>query len=259
MRMLSGEKLGAALTQAMALKGVGPTEVANHFGIKPPSVKDWQRKGCVHKRHLGKLISYFSDVVPPQHWGVEPMEFNALASALAHPSSEGAPNRTSLGRFEPNQPFLGGSARTIPSMSEFAPIDTSFQIVKTIKRAPVVVWERLGVDLAKENIEWPDAQQRPYVASREVSSRAKFVQIADNSMAPNLMAGDYALFDPDQAPERGKTCLFLFPDGSAVVRRFQPLANGGFEAVDASGHALDSSRHGLIFAGLYVLMQREGE
>lgn len=54
MEMLSGEQLGAALTQAMELKNVGPTEVANHFGIKPPSVKDWQRKGCIHKKHLGR-------------------------------------------------------------------------------------------------------------------------------------------------------------------------------------------------------------
>lgn len=44
MTMISGEKLGAALTQAMQLKGVGPKEVAKHFDIKPPSVKDWQKR-----------------------------------------------------------------------------------------------------------------------------------------------------------------------------------------------------------------------
>ncbi len=44
MTMISGEKLGAALTQAMQLKGVGPKEVAEHFDIKPPSVKDWQKR-----------------------------------------------------------------------------------------------------------------------------------------------------------------------------------------------------------------------
>lgn len=68
--MLTGEKLGNAIREAMRLKGVTPTEVAAEFGVKPPSVHDWRKTGRVSKKHLDKLVSYFLDVVPPQHWGI---------------------------------------------------------------------------------------------------------------------------------------------------------------------------------------------
>jgi hypothetical protein len=34
-------------------------------------VGDWRRRGCIHKRHLGRLVEFFADVVPPSHWGVQ--------------------------------------------------------------------------------------------------------------------------------------------------------------------------------------------
>lgn len=85
--MLTGKELGIALADAMKRKGVGPTEVARAFGVKPPSVKDWQEFGRIHKKHLPGLIQYFSDVVPPEHWGL------GRASALAQnvtPAAMGA-------------------------------------------------------------------------------------------------------------------------------------------------------------------------
>lgn len=68
--MLSGKELGTAITVAMERKGVGPTEVARAFGVKPPSVKDWQAFGRLHKKHIPKLLDYFGDVVGPEHWGL---------------------------------------------------------------------------------------------------------------------------------------------------------------------------------------------
>lgn len=72
--MLEGKKLGAAIASAMEKKNVGPTVLAAVFGIKPPSVSDWKTRGCVKKNHLPKLIAYFSDVVGPEHWGLESAE-----------------------------------------------------------------------------------------------------------------------------------------------------------------------------------------
>jgi SOS-response transcriptional repressor LexA len=69
--MLSGPELGAALTAAMQKKGVGPSAVAEAFGVKPPSVKDWQQFGRLHKKHIPTLVSYFADVVGPEHWGLD--------------------------------------------------------------------------------------------------------------------------------------------------------------------------------------------
>jgi len=54
----------------MTRKGVGPTAVATEFGVKPPSVKDWQSFGRIHRKHWAKLVEYFKDVAGPEHWGI---------------------------------------------------------------------------------------------------------------------------------------------------------------------------------------------
>jgi len=69
--MLTGEPLGRALAQAIEKKKVSKAEVARQFDVKPPSVQDWIRYGRINKKHLDKLFAYFSDVVGPEHWGVQ--------------------------------------------------------------------------------------------------------------------------------------------------------------------------------------------
>jgi transcriptional regulator with XRE-family HTH domain len=74
--MLSGLELARALQQAVNLKGVGRAELARHFGVQPPSINGWIKTGRIHKRHIDRLVRYFSDVVDPGHWGI---------SAINHP------------------------------------------------------------------------------------------------------------------------------------------------------------------------------
>lgn len=71
--MLTGERLGQALAAAMALKNVKETDVAAEFGVKAPSVYGWKATGRIAKKHLNHLVEYFSDVVPPSHWGMLPL------------------------------------------------------------------------------------------------------------------------------------------------------------------------------------------
>lgn len=89
--MLEGKELGAAITSAMEKKNVGPTVLAAAFGIKPPSVSDWKTRGCVKKSHLPKLIAYFSDVVGPEHWGL-----NSSANLFAVQTSAQEPSLNHL-------------------------------------------------------------------------------------------------------------------------------------------------------------------
>ncbi|MFT3857038.1 MAG: hypothetical protein QM742_05910 [Aquabacterium sp.] len=56
----------------MALKGIGPSALARQFKVTPSSIGDWRKRGCIHKRHIGPLVAFFSDVVPPTHWGLQP-------------------------------------------------------------------------------------------------------------------------------------------------------------------------------------------
>lgn len=73
--MLTGKKLGEAIKKAIELKMAtgavrSKTEIAQHFGIKPPSIHDWIKKGTISKDKLPELWAYFSDVVTSEHWGL---------------------------------------------------------------------------------------------------------------------------------------------------------------------------------------------
>jgi hypothetical protein len=81
--MLEGKELGAAISAAMEKKKVGPTILAAAFDIKPPSVSDWKARGCVSKKHLPRLIAYFSDVVGPEHWGLNAAEARVMSPHTA--------------------------------------------------------------------------------------------------------------------------------------------------------------------------------
>lgn len=88
--MLTGPELGQAIAAAIKLKGVTQRAVAEHFGVKPPSVQDWIKRGTIDKARLPGLWQYFSDVVGPTHWGLQ--EFPSIsgpgADAQPHSSME---------------------------------------------------------------------------------------------------------------------------------------------------------------------------
>jgi hypothetical protein len=69
--MLTGKQFGVAIATAIRKKGVSKADVARHFGIKPPSISDWCNRGTVDKSRLEDLFAYFSDVVGPEHWGLQ--------------------------------------------------------------------------------------------------------------------------------------------------------------------------------------------
>jgi transcriptional regulator with XRE-family HTH domain len=68
--MLNKSELGKAIESARKKKGVTKKAMADHFGIKPPSIQDWVKHGRIDKEHLTELFRYFSDVVGPDHWGL---------------------------------------------------------------------------------------------------------------------------------------------------------------------------------------------
>lgn len=80
--MHTGKELGAAIAEAIRLKGVTKTAVADHFGIKGPSVYDWINHGRVSKKHLTAMFDYFSDVVGPEHWGIKDGSFSSQTMGL---------------------------------------------------------------------------------------------------------------------------------------------------------------------------------
>ena len=80
--MLKGKELGKAIELAIKAKldagyARSKAEIAREFDMKPPSLTDWVKKGSISKDKLPKLWKYFSDVVGPDHWGLEKSEWPA--------------------------------------------------------------------------------------------------------------------------------------------------------------------------------------
>lgn len=67
--MLKGKKLGEAIAKAIDIKKESGSistlkEVADHFGIQPPSIHDWINRGTISKDKLPELFShYFQELI----------------------------------------------------------------------------------------------------------------------------------------------------------------------------------------------------
>lgn len=115
--MLSGPALGAALRSAIGLKKVTQSQVAEEFGVKQSSVAEWLRFGRIHKRHLPKLVAYFSDVVGPSHWGLPPAwHAESLQLAMFGPSARAAEPQPPYQRPKPARPrAISATATRFPT------------------------------------------------------------------------------------------------------------------------------------------------
>ncbi len=85
--MLTGNQLGAAIEQARIKKGVTKVALAAAMGVKPASVQDWVKYGRLAKERINDLVEYFSDVVGPDHWG---LDFSAATSGMMQSASHEA-------------------------------------------------------------------------------------------------------------------------------------------------------------------------
>jgi len=88
--MLTGKELGVAIAVAIDRKlamgkARSKAEIARHFGIRPPSLHDWIKKGSISKDKLPELWRYFGDVVDMQHWGLSANEFASLLHTQTSP------------------------------------------------------------------------------------------------------------------------------------------------------------------------------
>lgn len=50
--MLAGKHLGGAIERARIAKGISKKQLADDFGVKPPSVQGWIHDGRIDKKRL---------------------------------------------------------------------------------------------------------------------------------------------------------------------------------------------------------------
>ncbi|MFV3332202.1 S24 family peptidase [Pseudomonas sp. NY15437] len=69
--MLTGLDLGQAIEAARVKKGITKKALAEVFRVAAPSVQGWVTTGRIDKSKLIDVIRFFSDVVGPEHWGLD--------------------------------------------------------------------------------------------------------------------------------------------------------------------------------------------
>lgn len=109
---------------------------------------------------------------------------------------------------------------------------TLLERIHQLKEVPVLQWNDVDALLGVENSALKN--KAPHLESYAVcSSKAKFVCMPDDSMAPEINAGDHILFDPTEVPRAGEVVLVRVPGVPSpeyFVRRYRPKTATVFEA-----------------------------
>lgn len=205
--MLKGKEFGQAIAAAIALKleaGLvsSKAEIARHFGIKPPSIADWEKKGAVSKDKLPELWRYFSDVVSHDHWGLTEDEWPAGLSPSSDlqttPSDEQSP-------ASPTQRVAPPTGDAVPHFAR------SFHVIP-IFRLEAFMHKDLSDDFRIGETEIPG----------DIGPHAFAIRVEDDTMAlasPSISKGMLVIFDPELAVKHLAIVLAAEPGNRPSIRQ----------------------------------------
>lgn len=163
-----------------------------------------------------------------------------------------------LGESPHNAGHIAPPKQASTHSSENLPLMADLSAGNTFRHAPVVAWASLGEVLNRDNDEWPIEAMREIHTTKSISRKTKWVEVQDDLLAPKVLKGDMVAIDPEgAAPKMDGLVLALAADGSHMLRFWRPLAGGAFEVFDGAGRTMDSIRHGITIAGVFVTLQRD--
>lgn len=205
--MYTGEKLGEAIKTAMKLKDVTQSEVADKFGVRQPSVAGWIKSGRIGKKHIDDLIEYFSDVVPPSHFGIENMVV----------ANTPPPYRTDEGQYILN------------------PKNTKDKVL--IEQLDITGAQGDG---APSIYDYPDllniigfsCEQGYKLFGRRDTNKIKLVSTVGDSMSPTIPSGATIFLDISEQRFMGDAIYFFYYRGDLYLKRLQKTPNGLFAKSD---------------------------
>lgn len=205
--MYTGEKLGEAIKKAMKLKDVTQLEVAEKFGVKQPSVAGWVKNGRIGKQHLDDLIEYFSDVVPPSHFGIESMV--AASTPL--------PYRTDEGQYVLN-----------PKNTEGKILIEQLDVAAACGEGEPSLYDY--PDLLN-TIAFTQEQGRKLFGNRD-ASKIKLVSTTSDSMTPTIPSGATVFIDVSEQRFIGDAIYFFNYRNKLYLKRLQQTPDGIFAKSD---------------------------
>lgn len=205
--MYTGEKLGEAIKTAMKLKDVTQSEVADKFGVRQPSVSGWIKSGRIGKKHIDDLIEYFSDVVPPSHFGIENMV--VANTPLPYRTDEGQyilnPKNTKDKVLIEQLDITGAQGDGAPSIYDYP-------------------------DLL--NIIGFSYEQGYKLFGRRDTNKIKLVSTVGDSMSPTIPSGATIFLDISEQRFMGDAIYFFYYRGDLYLKRLQKTPNGLFAKSD---------------------------
>ena len=108
-------------------------------------------------------------------------------------------------------------------------------VKKQAREMPLLKWAQLTTMLSLDNVTL--RSRAPHLESFASASRcAKFVEVQDDSMAPDYAPGDHVLLDPNEAPRAGDIVLLKLPSGELFLRVFTPRTAHLFDGVAINAH-----------------------
>lgn len=229
-------KLLRALMERDKLTPTKLAEAVNNPKVTQPKV---------YKFWIGETRLPRNDFLQPiaRYFGVPLEAFVNSATASAcylklFSSGQEAAGKTNVVSLVPGKPQDGISAASFT----------------TDKRAPVIEWAQLGVDLQVDNDD-VTAEERIVVPGRGASDRCKWVVANFDANSFGFRKGDLIAIEPDVAghtPVSGALYLFETDAGDFVLGRYRPLTAGNFEAIPNDGPPLERNRHGLTLVGIHM-------
>lgn len=244
--MLTGRELGKAIEAAMRLKGVSPTEVAHHFGVRSPSVHGWLKTGRIGKDKLQELFAYFSEVVGPDHWGLKQQTHVSLIDATLPPT-------------------IGMTITSIPAIATPPPgsrVDVWDSLADLPHGGAYVQVPHYDVAVsAGDGCQWVDhANNDPLVfRSRWFQARGakpedcRAIYVRGDSMAPTLNDGDTVLIDVSRTQVRDDSIYALVYGGDLYIKRLFRIPGGGLELRSDNPRHLNREVTGGAMADVHVL------
>ena len=221
--MLKGEQLGAAIDAARIKKKLSKKALADRFNVKPPSVQGWIATGRIDKAKMIQMIAFFSDVVPPSHWGLA--DGTVLIADEAHRSTPG----------EQSTIELPGSEATIAQTATPAADERSGHSPSSDDYALIPQYSaqgHCGEGLLNDHVEVNGglAFKRDWLRRMGAKPQHLFVIYASgSSMEPYIFEGDVVLFDSaDTTPRDRQVYAIRRPDGSLSIKRLSQQISGNW-------------------------------
>ncbi|MBF6987223.1 S24 family peptidase [Cupriavidus sp. IK-TO18] len=231
--MLTGEKLGAAIEQARQRKGVSKKALADAMGVKPASVQDWVKYGRIAKERINDLVAYFSDVVGPDHWGLD--------FAPVNPKSDTDQIETLLNEKSVTATYNPASTAAKALHGVYVRPIVTYESLDELPKESTVLVTRIDVELSagngKEAWHIEEKEPLPFQADyiRRLDAKPKHlvaVKVHGDSMEPRLFDDDTVIVDraDTRVPANGGVFALVYA-GELLVKRLFRLPDGGLKVI----------------------------